>query len=115
MTRREFLKDLAQYGARLASYGAVAALYLGAKKADAATIVRVKINAPNGTRTVKISTGCTVRNAIRAAFAYAETPNGTIINGIRGSWKYRVNGVMPSAHAGNYRLGTSCTIDLKLI
>lgn len=107
MTRREFLESM------IKGSMTTALLVFGSSEITlSASTVRVRINLPNGWRIVSMTSGNTVLTAIRSGFAYSETRDGTIINGLRGSWKYRVNGYWPNVYAGNYRLNANCTVDL---
>ncbi len=78
--------------------------------------VKVCLNQTTET-TVKIPRGSTVLTAIRRRpFYYHQSDDGTtIINGIRGPWRYAINGIEPRVYAGDYRLTTNCRLDLRLI
>lgn len=67
-------------------------------------------------RTVRIRQGRTVVAVIRRAFPDYHREGGlTVINGVRGHWRYAVNGIEPRVYAGNYRLTSNCRLDLRLL
>lgn len=82
--------------------------------------IRLRVNRKTTKRKVRIPRGSTVLAAIVEAFGYERREDGTIfgttiINGIRGHWRYAVNNIEPRVYAGSYRLTSNCRLDLRLI